>query len=189
MRIGHLSRRFVGSLSPVGPSTEATAWVRSVLSPEEFALWMRMPAADRRHSVVVALRAEAILAGRHTASAPGRTPAAAEPAARVARPVLAAALLHDVGKLASGLGTYNRVVATLCGAATKGEMALLWSQTSGYTRRIGLYLRHAPLGADMLAMAGSDPLTVTWAREHHLAPEQWTLDPRVAAALNAADDD
>ena len=152
-----------------------------------------MPAADRRHSVVVALRAEAILAGRGTGARPGAGGAAGvagidrvEP---VARPVLAAALLHDVGKLASGLGTYNRVVATLCGAATKGEMALLWSETSGYVRRVGLYLRHAPLGADMLAMAGSDPLTVAWAREHHLPPEQWTIELSVATALRAADDD
>ena len=60
---------------------------------------------------------------------------------------------------------------------------------SMFTRRVGLYLQHPDLGADLLAVAGSDPLTVTWAREHHLPPEQWTLDRPVAAALKAADDD
>jgi hypothetical protein len=98
-------------------------------------------------------------------------------------------LLHDVGKVAADLGTYGRVVATLAGLATKGEMAEVWMASSGFTRRVGLYLRHGPIGADMLALAGSDQLTVTWAREHHLAPERWTLPPEVAAALKAADDD
>src|SRR3954467_4558474 len=34
---------------------------------------------------------------------------------RADRPVLAAALLHDMGKTACGLGTFGRVVATLAG--------------------------------------------------------------------------
>ncbi len=41
----------------------------------------------------------------------------------------------------------------------------------------------------MLTEAGSDPLTVAWAREHHLPPLQWTVDPVVAEALHSADDD
>jgi hypothetical protein len=28
----------------------------------------------------------------------------------------------------------------------------------------------------MLAFAGSDPLTVAWAREHHRPAEDWTID-------------
>jgi hypothetical protein len=39
------------------------------------------------------------------------------------------------------------------------------------------------------ADVGADPLTVTWAREHHRPPARWTIDPAVAAALKAADDD
>jgi hypothetical protein len=187
--------------------------VEQVLSAEEFALWRRMSAADRRHSIGVARRAEALLtravsAGDHEAGPIGSGTSGADGTAGdtdalnlsdattcvespvpISRPILAAALLHDVGKVAAGLGTYNRVVATVCGAVTHGEMAAAWMQTSGYSRRIGLYLRHAPIGADMLQMAGSDPLTVTWAREHHLPPDQWTLEPSVSSALKAADDD
>jgi hypothetical protein len=103
--------------------------------------------------------------------------------------VLAAALLHDVGKLASGLRTYGRVVATVAGRLTKGTMAGAWADTSGFTRRVGLYLNHGSLGADMLALAGSDPLTVAWAREHHQPEESWTVAPSLGAALKAADDD
>ena len=58
-----------------------------------------MSGPDRRHSVVVAWRVERSLG--HEASGP----------------VVAAALLHDVGKTQSGLGTYGRVVADAVGVA------------------------------------------------------------------------
>jgi hypothetical protein len=54
---------------------------------------------------------------------------------------------------------------------------------------VGLYLLHPQLGADLLTLAGSDPLTVAWAKEHHLPPDQWTVDRAVGEALEAADDD
>ena len=69
------------------------------------------------------------------------------------------------------------------------ETAELWVRSSGITRRIGLYLKHPEIGADLLELAGSDPLTVAWAREHHLPSEQWTIDAAVAAAIDAADND
>jgi len=68
-------------------------------------------------------------------------------------------------------------------------MADRWSQSRGFVRRVGLYLRHPDLGGDLLAMAGSDPLTVAWAREHHLPPEKWTMPRHLGEALRAADDD
>jgi hypothetical protein len=167
----HLAKRFFGSLRPGGPSAEDEAWARSHLLPDEATLWDRMSGADRRHAAGVARDVVASLGDRAT------------------RPVLAAALLHDVGKLDSGLGTYGRVVATLSRAVAGRDAASAWSTKRGFTRRVGLYLRHDELGADRLALAGSDPLTVTWAREHHLPAERWTLDPDIAAALKAADDD
>ena len=167
----HLAKRFFGSLRPGGPAPADEHWVQSVLAEAELGLWRRMPNPDRRHAVGVARRVQRTLG--HEA-----TP-----------PVLAAALLHDVGKVASGLGTYGRVVATLAGMAAGRETAAVWSRQGGFTRRVGLYLRHPTLGADMLIMAGSDPLTVAWTREHHLPADQWTIDPHVASALKAADDD
>lgn len=107
------------------------------------------------------------------------------------RPVLAAALLHDVGKTVSGLGTPGRVVATLA-ALTVGRSpqdAERWSRGTGARWFIGNYLRHPELGARLLEGAGSDPLTVTWTREHHRSAERCTLDVRVAEALRLADDD
>lgn len=171
MRIGHLAKRFFGSLWPAGPSRRDESWVATALTDRQLTLWRRMSRADRRHAVGVARAVERSLGG-------DATPA-----------VLAAALLHDVGKVASGLGTYGRVVATLAGAAAGRSMAGAWTQGRGFTRKVGLYLRHDELGGDMLAMAESDPLTVAWAREHHLPQEEWTVPPAVAAALKAADDD
>jgi hypothetical protein len=55
--------------------------------------------------------------------------------------------------------------------------------------RVGLYLTHDKLGAEMLEHAGSQHLTVSWAAEHHLAPELWTVDSTIGAALKAADGD
>lgn len=171
MSAGHLVGRFVTSLWPLGPAAADEAWVRGILSEPEHRLWRQMSRADRRHAAGVARRVERQLGDE-------ATPA-----------VLAAALLHDVGKVASRLGTYGRVVATLAGMAAGRGMAEAWSARSGFTRRVGLYLRHGELGADMLAIAGADPLTAAWAREHHRPPDQWTVPAAVGAVLKAADGD
>jgi len=134
-------------------------------------LWARMSGPDRRHSAVVARRVERALG--HEAS----------------RPVLAAALLHDVGKIESGLRTYGRVVATLSVKAAGTEAASAWRHQRGFTRRVALYLDHDRLGGDLLQMAGSDPITVAWAREHHRPHDEWTLPQATAEALKGADDD
>ncbi len=141
------------------------------LLPGEAALWARMSGPDRRHAAVVARRVERALGND------------------ASRPVLAAALLHDVGKVESGLRTYGRVIATMSAKVAGPDMAHAWRRQRGFARRVGLYLLHADLGADLLALAGSDPLTVAWTREHHLPEEDWTLPRPVADALKAADDD
>jgi hypothetical protein len=168
---GHLARRFFGSLRPGPPAAVDEAWVREVLSDDEVALWRRMSNPDRRHAAAVARAAERALG--HEASAP----------------VLAAALLHDVGKTEARLRTYGRVVATLSGSVAGRAHARQWANGRGFTRRVGLYLLHPDLGADLLQLAGSDPLTVTWAREHHLPPDQWTVPSHIGQALKQADDD
>lgn len=170
-RARHLTRRFFGSLRPGGPTRTDDEWVRSQLIAGEVGLWQRMSGPDRRHAAATAREVDETLGPLAT------------------RPVLAAALLHDVGKTASGLRTYGRVVATLAAAVAGRDTAEAWSTQRGFTRRVGLYLRHPEIGADLLAMAGSDPLTIAWAREHHLPADRWTLAPDVATALKAADND
>lgn len=134
-------------------------------------LWVRLSNADRRHAIGVAREVERALGHEAT------------------RPVLAAAMLHDVGKTDARLGAYGRVVATLSGIVAGREQAREWKKGKGFVRRVGLYLLHDELGGDLLEMAGSDPLTVAWAREHHRPEEEWSVDVRVGRALKAADDD
>jgi hypothetical protein len=167
----HLVRRFFGSLRPGGPPASEDTWAQSQLLEREQALWRSMSGADRRHAVAVAHRVERALGHEAT------------------RPVLAAALLHDVGKVTSGLGTYGRVVATLSAKVAGADMATAWRRQRGFARRVGLYLHHDRLGADLLELAGSDPLTVAWAREHHQPEAAWTLPRSLGEALKAADDD
>jgi hypothetical protein len=161
----HLVRRFFGSLWPGGPAAEDAAWARAKLLPGEVELWDRMSGADRRHAVGVAHRTAAELGDDAT------------------RPVLAAALLHDVGKIDSGFGPIRRALATMLALVVGHDRA---ASGSG---RVGRYLRHDAIGADLLAAAGSDSVTVDWARQHHLSPDRWTLPADVGTALKAADDD
>jgi hypothetical protein len=51
------------------------------------------------------------------------------------------------------------------------------------------YLQHDRIGAEMLAGAGSDELTIAWAREHHLAESRWTVDAHLGDCLKRADGD
>jgi hypothetical protein len=156
---------------PRGPSGADATWAESQLLPGELALWTRMSRQDRRHAAGVARRVEVALGDQ------------------ASRPVLAAALLHDCGKIASGLSTYGRVVATLSIKVAGRDQALAWSETRGFTRRVGLYAEHPRLGADLLGLAESAPLTVAWTAEHHLPEDQWTVPLEVGSVLKAADDD
>ncbi len=96
---------------------------------------------------------------------------------------VAAALLHDVGKVESRLGPLRRAAVTALAIAV-GRARL--ARGGG---RMARYLRHDSLGADLLATAGSDRLTVAWAREHHLPDDRWTVPASWGRALKAADDD
>ena len=172
---GHLAGRFFGALRPGRPGPADRAWVEDVLEPAELALWARQPGHDQRHTVGVARAVEAALAGGLHAG-DTRWPACA--------------LLHDIGKLASGLGVAHRVLATLVERATGGAVAD-WEEHKGLRRRIALYLRHPELGADMIQLAAGRPEVAHWAAAHH---DRARLDPMlvpapVVTALVEADND
>lgn len=194
MSVAHKVRRFVWSLAARAPSTEDIAWAHSLLSEHERRAFDRMTPRDKAHSVAVARAVQRHLdAGAATTGpespevdGPGSDSSASERDRRDW--MLTAALTHDVGKSVTRLGTYGRVVATVC-AATMGEsMAPLWAERSGIVRRIGLYLQYPRLGADILRLAGSDERVIAWAEQHHLEEEFWSVPLPDGRVLVAADD-
>lgn len=170
MDLWHNVRRFFGSLRPGAPPAADREWAESHLLPGEVTLWRRMSNPDQRHAVRVARRVEAALG----ADAP--------------RPVMAAALLHDVGKNDAHLRTYGRVIATTTIWLAGKKSVAAWTQTRGLWRRIGLYAEYPKLGSEALTLAGSDPLTAAWALEHHEPPEAWTVPREIGEVLAAADE-
>jgi hypothetical protein len=124
--VAHLVRRFAGSLSRQSPSPADEEWAESWLLPRESSLWRRMPNVDRRHAIDVARRFLVLRDG-------------------ATRDEMAGALLHDVGKVESRLGTWGRVVATVVGPRT---------------RRFRTYHDHEAIGARWLEDAGSPSATV-----------------------------
>lgn len=108
----HLVKRFLTSLSRRALSVEQLAWVRKHLLEDEFSLWTKMVVSDQRHSLVVAQRFVTL-----------------KPDAQ--RDHVAAALLHDVGKVESDLGIAMRVIATLIGPRTKRLRAYYDHETIG----------------------------------------------------------
>jgi len=161
----HLATRFFGSLSDRPPSSLDTEFALGALRPGERLLWQRLRVEDRRHSIGVARAVQAEL---------GR---------QAPRPVLAAALLHDCGKLVCGYGTFRRTGTTIV-AAVAGRR-----RVAGWSGKMGQYLRHPELGAELLADGDSDALTIAWTAEHLLPPEAWTVPRDLGEVLKRADDD
>ena len=122
----HLVRRFFTSLSKRTPDTKDVAWVNERLLVNEFALWNRMEPHDQRHSIEVA--------SRFTQLHPTFT-----------RDEVAAALLHDIGKVESELGVVGRVVATIAGP--KGK-------------KFRTYHEHELIGLNLCRAAGSSSETL-----------------------------
>lgn len=184
--LAHLARRFLASLPDGGPTEVDRAWVADVLSASEYELWARQHPPDRRHSVSVARRVQSELLGREPAA---EAPDEGEPLDGETRWVLACALLHDVGKIEAGLGTWGRVLATLAAKAVGPGRARGWVSSNGCRRRVGSYLNHPEIGAELLRAARSDPRTVAWAAQHHKPADQWTVPAEIARMLHAFDNE
>ena len=164
-RAAHLTGRFFGSLRAREPDAGDVLWVQLVLTPEEFACWQELGRADRAESVAVARRV------------------ARELGPDADHRWLAAALLHDVGKIDAGLGTFRRAGATAVAAVVSHGRARRWPN------RIGRYIAHDDLGAARLEAAGARPEAIAWAAAHH-RPEAWPppgIPPEMCEILAAAD--
>lgn len=200
----HLAKRFFGSLSLREPEEADRLWVRSLLSDGEFELWERQSVADRRHSLSLARRLEIELARRllvpariidgvsrleqkENEAADGPFGSSVAPDSVAPDWLYCAVLLHDVGKVQSQLGTFGRVFATLVGKFVRPETPKTWQHLSGLRGRLGRYLCHSSIGAEMLREVNSDENAVLWASLHHKPPSDWEVPAVWGQLLHALD--
>lgn len=166
-RFRHLVERFFASLDRKAPSESDENWVASQLSTKELALWSAMGRSDQAHSIAVAKMVDKQMPEDRTA--------------------VVAALLHDVGKISVPSGVSLRVVAALTQPLVSTNRLNRWISTGGRLSRLAALIRYPAAGSALLAEAGSDEFVVTWAAQHHLRPEEWTVDPVRAVVLRRAD--
>lgn len=127
----------------------AAAWqeVETVLNPDEVALFRRFDRADQQHSyrVLRTLRQ----AGHE------------EP------DLLAAALLHDIGKIHCRPRLWERVLGAILEKVAP-RRARIWGagEAKGWRRALVIRRKHPQWGADLARDAGSSPLTVELIRRH-----------------------
>jgi hypothetical protein len=164
-------RQFVLALAAYArPDVADEQAAAALLNPAALALFRRMSVDERRHSLRV-------LSGVRAAG--GSDPG-----------LLAAALLHDVGKTRARLWLWERPLPVLARALAP-SLAERWGQGAprGWRRAFVVAAQHAAWGAELAAAAGCSDVTVALIR-HHQAPVQ-TAPPQIGtllAVLQAADD-
>ena len=103
--------------------------------------------------------------------------------------LLAAALLHDVGKgvpPGGGPRLWHRVAVVLLHALWPSLLERLGAEDQGGWRRpFYIQQHHAALGAELARQAGCSPVTIDLIRRHEDPPDQG--DDPLLAALQAAD--
>jgi putative nucleotidyltransferase with HDIG domain len=146
----HLARRFFRSLGARRPSIADQQFVATVLDPAVAPMFWAQSVPDQVHGIRVARTV--------VESAPERVDLAR------------AALLHDVGKQVTSLGTIGRSVATVLDALGLPMTAAM-----------GSYRNHAAIGAKMLAACEVEKIVVAFAAGHHgpcpdgVAARDWDL--------------
>jgi hypothetical protein len=169
-----LVRRFF-SMSFYQTEAIDTSWVKMILRPNEFDLWMRQSSYDQRHTIKVARDVENRLSRSAYASD---------------SVWLATALLHDVGKVESDLEKWTRVVATTLGRMISVRTARRWATIEqSYRMRIGKYLIHGEIGAGMVRRAGGREAIALWSEVHqgYRSMKALPIPPIVLKALIASD--
>lgn len=155
-----------------GPLPDAVqVEIQAVLTPGEYGLFRRFAPGDQRHGYDV----------MQTLRAAGH----ADPA------LLAAALLHDIGKTRARVTVLDRTLVVLFGLLAPARMEA-WGQgePAGWQRPFVVKVQHPAWGAEMAAAAGSTSRTVALILRHQdaLPATDQTEEDRLLRQLQWADD-
>lgn len=132
------------------PSAENLEHACRLLSPAEYALFLRLQPGEQAHSLRVLVQLE-----QHGEADPN---------------LLAAALLHDVGKIRYPLHLWERVLIVLAHLLLP-EHSRRWGQNlanvkPGWRKAFLVAEQHPTWGAELAAQAGSSERTVALIRRH-----------------------
>ena len=165
----HLVKRFFVSVFAFRADIKTEFQLLELLNEEEKKLYLSQPRIDRIHSV---RNAKCVLSDPSGPFQPSHVIAAA---------------LHDVGKAESNLGILGRVSATTLQKILPMDIIRSWCRKDGLRKRIHSYCVHSELGAELLAKAGSAPIVVSWALQHHNEEDNTEIPQDVLAVLKRAD--
>ncbi len=143
----------------------------SQLTPAQLSLFQRMQPSEQTHAYRIFKRLE--------------TSGQSDP------DLLAAALLHDVGKILHPLSIFDRVLIVL-GKALIPKAARRWASGTPHGLRLPFVVaaNHADWGAELAYQAGSSVLCVELIRRHHdiHRPNPGSHTEALLDALQAEDD-
>lgn len=150
MRALYRVRQFVSALT-ARLSEQNLSLAADVLTPGQLLLFRSLPPQDQAHALRVF--ADLQRQGEH------------DPL------LLAAALLHDVGKVRCPLTVWEQVLVVLVGRLTPGLLAR-WgrSQPRGWRRAFVVAVQHPSWGADVLAQVGAPRRLIELVRHHQDEP-------------------
>jgi len=141
------------------------------LSPSQLILFRQMQPSEQAHAYHVF---------NHLVDAGKRDP-----------DLLAAALLHDVGKILSPLSIFDRIMIVV-GRHLFPKAAKRWGEAAphGLQRPFVVAACHAQWGADLVEQAGASSLTIELVRGHHNPPLENPVSKgeRLLAELRGADE-
>jgi hypothetical protein len=171
VRILYRSRQFWQALS-ASPAPEELALARTVLSPSLHSIFIQMHPGEQAHSLRIAR--QLIEQGETHPD------------------LLAAALLHDSGKIYHPLRIWERVLIVLGKSLFPGKVKHWGSgQPKGWKRAFAVAEQHGEWGAQMAAQAGASALVVELIRRHQLPPARpaENLEDRLLLRLQRIDDE
>ena len=155
-RLAYRARQFADALLGK-PDEDSLNLALRVLNEPQRALFLKMPIAEQAHALRVFRRLWD--AGHRDAD------------------LLAAALLHDVGKAMQRPRVWERVLWVV-GRALFPRRAAVWGmgEPKGWKRAFVIAARHPEWSAHLVEGVGASPRAIALIREHHQSPKTAPAD-------------